>query len=637
MATTPASANDIRTLPRTPFEIVGPEIDKTRVVANDALADANVFLDQILNFAINNAKVDQISVNLPESLQVASQFRTPNAPTPPTLNITVPDLPSTFTPGDVRKINIDQITPPGALTATEPTLNFPTKPNPLDVQAPTDAPTIKTDFEFPNAPDTALPSAPTFRELEIPTVQAVNIPTFDQLLPNADGIHPPNVTFNWGPEDPYSSALLSAISSELLDRISNGGTGLNPDVEKAIFDRGRDRERVESISTQENILAEQAARGLTRPAGSTLAALDQTAQDTQNKIADLSREIMIEQARLEQRNLETSIQSTIALEQTLISHHNDIQNRAFQAQQLTQQFAIDIFNVQVAKLNVELDVYRAFSAAFEAQVRAELAKIEIFKSEIEAQRLISEINKDDLQLYLGQIEAVKVDTEIFSILINAINSQIQAEGLKLENFRTQVDTFRAQVDAKRSEFAIFKDEIDGERLKNELYREQINAFVSRVQAYSAQVDAEATVATSDIQNEEIRLRQYLAQLDTILKQTQASTEAHRAAVDIFRGESDLFSAQVGAESQRLNVELKQLENNILNSRAVADLALKNAEITLRNAESTDRLLLDALRAGADVSASIGGSALAALNVGAQLSGSGSSNYNENHNFEELTS
>jgi hypothetical protein len=40
----------------------------------------------------------------------------------------------------------------------------------------------------------------------------------------------------------YTSGLLTSLKAKLQDIIDNGGTGLAPDVENAIWDRGRERE-----------------------------------------------------------------------------------------------------------------------------------------------------------------------------------------------------------------------------------------------------------------------------------------------------------------------------------------------------------------------------------------------------------
>lgn len=599
------------------INLVAPTIQDTRQLAKDTINQGILAVEDLRDF-IGTLNSDPITVSLPAPLPVSSAYNIPPVPVPPNISLTVPNIPIAPASGVVRGIDLSNIPFP-VFTAIEPTTIDPARPTLRDIQFTAIEPAIDTSFTLPQTPDTTLPSRPVFRPINIPIAPVISIPAFNQPLPNAAGIFPPNLTFNWS-EIAYSSQLFTALKNELLNRIQNGGTGLNPVVEQAIFDRGKDRERKELISVQEEILKSQTARGWNRPSGSTFAALETALQQSQDKIADLSREIMIKQADLEQRNIEFALQTTLTLEQSLIQENNGIMERAFRARQLIQQFAIDIFNAQIAKLNIELEVYKAFAASYQLQLQGEQTKIEIFKTQIEAQGLISQINKDDLQLYLGQVEALKASAEIFNTIVDSINVRLNAEGQKVSLFRAKVDAYSAQNQAEQTKLGIYTQDIQAEALRYSLFDAKVKAFVSRVEAYAKQVDAKSAVTTADIAVEDQRLRQYLGILEAIIKELQARTEAFKANVDVYTGQSRIFESQVGAETARLGVEQKQLENNIRHSEVVGNIAVQNAQLAIQALNQTAALISSSMEKTAELFIQIGASALSAINVGTSLSG-----------------
>lgn len=596
---------------------VGPTIQDIKQLADDTINKGILAIDELVDF-IGTLNSDPITVSLPVPPPISGTYNIPPVPLPPNINLLVPNIPTAQASGTIRDIDLSNIPFP-VFTAVEPTTIDPGRPTLRNVQFTAVEPVIDTSFTFPAQPDTTLPDAPVFRPINIPLSPIVTIPAFDQPLPNASGIFPPNLTFNWS-ESPYSSQLLTALKNELLNRITNGGTGLNPVVEQAIFDRGKDRERKELVSVQEEILKAQTARGWSRPTGSTFAALETALQQSQDKIADLSREIMIKQADLEQRNIEFALQTTLALEQSLIQENNAIMERAFRARQLIQQFTIDIFNAQIAKLNIELETYRAFSTGYELQLRGELAKIEIFKTQIEAQGLISQINQDDLQLYLGRIQALRVEADIFNTIVSSINARLNAEGQKVALFREQVNSYTAQNQAEQIKLNLYAQDIQSETLRYGLFQAKVQAFASRVEAYAKQVDAKSAVTTADIAVEDQKLRRYLGILDAIIKEVQARSEAFRANVDVYTGQTRIFESQVNAETARLGVEQKQLENNIRHSEVVGNIAVENARLAITSLVQTATLMKDSLEKAAELYIQIGASALSAINVGTSLSG-----------------
>lgn len=607
------------------YDTIQPEISSATERATEAFSQAIEFLNEISS-AVDRG-ISRVSVGFDDIDTTVPSYTTPVTPEIPDIEISIPNLPADFQPGNISGIDLNAIGTLPSFSDTAPTISLPTTPAPFTGTLDTDAPTVQTEFNFPDAPTYTLPPVPTFEELNIPTAPDLNIPTFSETLPVISDVSVPSISFYWGDESPFSDELLAAVEVKLLDWVQNGGTGLSPTVEQAIYDRARNREDTNSVRSEQQVLVEQAARGFSRPSGSTLAALDALAQETQNKTADLSREIMIKQAELEQSNMQFAIQQTIALEQLLINEHQQIQQRSFEAAKYAQDIAVQIFNAEVSKMGLALEAYKSYATAYEAQVRAALSEIEIFKSEIQAQGLISEINKDQVVLYTSQLEAIRTSVDIYKTEVDAVSSQLQAESLKIENFKGLIQAYSAQVDAKKTEYIGYSEAVKGELAKTEIYDSQVKAFIGRIDAYGKSVDAQSKIVDTDVEVEKLRLNTYLGKLEAIIKQIQAETAAYSTQVDVYRGQAQMYSAEITSNTAKSELALKGIDSKIQLAKLKADVAIKNAEINIQNMFNNNQLALQAATSGADVAKGLAQASLAALSIGASITSNESTNTN----------
>lgn len=604
-----------------PAGVVYSQVDLATGYANESFDNAAEFLDRLASYTASVQPIAEQayfdSIDLPNP-----DFIFPDEPDAPVLNpvtVTIPD----FVPIDIDT-EFGSLPPAPTFTAADPSLNLPAPPSGLSVTAPTAGPDIETDFEFPDAPteeSLALPDVPTFLELEIPESPVINLPEFLAEEPDVSKIGaPPSSTFNWS-ESFYTDDLLEATQAELLDRIVNGGTGLNLNVEQAIWDRARNREDKNALRSMQELIKAQAARGFSRPPGALTAGLDFLAQETQNKNADLSREISIKQAELEQSNIQFALQTSLQLEGQLLNYSNSIQDRAFKAEQVTVELALEVYKARIQQFTIELETYKVAAEVFEAQIRAELARVEIFKQQIEAQKLINDINDSRVRLYLARIEGIKSAVEVYKIQVDAVTSRIQAESLRLENYKTEVEVYTAQVGAKRDEYSIYAEQIKAELSKVAVFEAQARAFAARIQGYATSVDAESKKIDARVAEAKIYNDSYLARVDGLIKQAQANQLQVQSAVDIYRGQATIYDSRIRAESSRIDAESKVYDIAVREATANAEIAIKNAEIALANADNISKLQLEAISAGATVSAQLAAASLSALSIGASISGS----------------
>jgi len=591
--------------------------------AREAFDDASWMADRLstvpIHYSTPSVSFESVDTSIPGL--VASKPTKPNV-----------SLPSRTLPSAIA-INYPDVTTgvdlPPDFTEPDPSINLPSVPDPLSISAPLKDFTLNLDPDFPIAPDDPLPSVPTPLDLDLPVPEDISIPLFDQDLPTSSGIVVPGITFAFS-EDLYSSELLTKVKDELLSRLS-GGTGINPVVEQAIYDRGRDRESQLAVLAERSLLEERSV-GFSRPPGSVQSALDDIIQETQSKLTSLSRDIMIKQAELEQENIKTSIQQTIALEDILIREHNNVQQRAFDVARYVQDLAVEIYKAQVAQYNLELEAYKAFAQAYNLRVQAELSKIEIFKAQIDAEKLKGDINEQNIRIYLAQIDAVKTNVEIYKGLVSAVSEKLRAENLKIEAYKADIQAYSEQVRAKASEYSMYAEQIKGELGKVDIFDAKVRSYTSKVQAYSASNDILLKQADLKKDIEVLKIDKYKADLEGYIKQVQADQLIYQSAVDVYRGEAQLYLADIELGSKSAELKIKEADSVILQNRNKADIALSNAQISAESIKNAYDQYIVSRKAAGDIYSQIGGSAMNAMNVGMSVSGDARMEASESHNY-----
>jgi hypothetical protein len=597
--------------------------EKLNNYANSAVDSANAAVDSITSSILQPIPSSVIFIPVETNISTGTVTK----PVDPSISLPnrIPVSPPT-----IDNISIDIGSAP-EYNIIEPVINMPSVPSPLDAMAPVKDFIINTDFIYPIEPDSTLPSVPTLVDINIPTPLDLLIPIFDQALPTSNDIVIPGITFSFS-ENIYSSSLLTSIRSELLSRLQ-GGTGLNPIVEDALWNRGRDREQKASLQAERTLLVERGQIGFSRPTGSQLAALSQVVQDTQSKVIELSREIMIKQAELEQENIKTSIQQTISLEDILMRENNNTNQRTFDTAKYLQDVAIEIFKLAVSKFNSELEAYKSFAAAYQARVQAELAKIEIFKGKIEAEKLKGDINEQNIRLYLARIEGVKNNVEIYKSLILSISEKLKGEQLKLEVYKTDVTAYSEIAKAKSYEYSMYADQVKGELSKTQILESQTKAFASRIQAYATTSDAIIKKAEVDSSIQDLKIKKYTADIDAFIKQVQADQAMYASAVDLYKGKVQMYLGDVSMVNSSAELALKQAENIILQNKNAADIGIENSKIALSAVIGSYDALLESKKAAGSIHAQIAASALSAINVSAST---GSSFDNNRSQTEDIS-
>lgn len=516
------------------------------------------------------------------------------------------------------------VQPPTHLKAAKPVfdvdkmnINIPQLPMLDNYVAPV-KPSYDLNKKFPDPIDSTIPGEPLLIEVVIPDVPILNLPTFSATLP-VSTIVVPGVTFSFD-EKAYSDELLTKVKDELLIRLS-GGTGLSPTIESAIWNRGRDREHSASLQAERSLLIESSQTGFTRPQGSVRAALDRATQESQSKILELSREIMIAQANLEQENIKTSIQQTIALEDILIRQHNDIQARSFEVAKFMQNIALEIYNATVAEYNLKIEAYKAESIVFKTLIDAELVKVETFKAQVEAQGLVNDINRQYVDMYATTVDAIKTAVEIYKVEVDAVSEQLRAEALKIEAYKTDVQAYSELVSANTQKYIAYGEAVKGESVKADIYSKEVDAYASRIQAYATEQQSYDSSAGLEIDTEKLKISQFTANLDGFIKQVQADQMNFQSQVDVYRGQASIYNSKVGFKTAESDLALKGFQSQIQQTQYSYDKSMEMMRFNADKLIEESKLKLQSMISSGSINAQLASSSLNAINVSASNSSS----------------
>lgn len=547
--------------------------------ANSAIQDGQSFaleLAQYLSF-------EPIEVTGLPTTPYANRSSTliTNAERPDALTFSAPSATEpTLVETAIREI-ADVLVP--SFSDAPPPLDFPTTPDGTLPAAPGSI--SVNDVTVPDSPLYEFPDAVELTPLVMPEAPSISIPSFDETLPVPD-IAVPTAVFEFAEAD-YRSLVLDELKVKLLDQLMNGGYGIEPQDEASIWQRAREREDAASAARIDELYHRHASRGFVIPPGDLSVALDLAAQAHQNKVADLSRDVMLKRADLYVDNRKFTIQEARQLEATLIQYHASVQERALNAAKATLEAGIQLFNAAVSQFNLRLETYKAYGQVYESRIRALLASIDIYKTQVDAKRVESDIQRASVENYRAQLEAVNTLAAIFRTQMEGANLRASIERMRVDTFKSMVEAYQARVQAKTAEFGMFEARIRGEAAKVQAFEAQVNAYRATVEGAKAKADIELGRLRGDIDTARARAETYSAQVNGYRATLEAQLATIRALVDKHGAQTALYNTdmQVFQSSQNLLAQLTKLE---------ADERIAESNIAIKNAELRYKSVLDAV-------------------------------------------
>lgn len=548
-----------------------------------------------------------------------SSFQIPNLPDIPNLS---PDLAYTSpgaapnAPAVNTNYNIAAVAP-GGFNGVEPTLNLPNKPGPLAAQVPGDAPTV-SDVTLPATPSIDLPADPVLQGIVIPEVPELTLPTFEVEIPTIE-FEPPSGDFNFS-EPGYDSVLLDKVTAAICDLVAGGG-GVDPAIERQIYDRDRTRIHETSFKARQEAMEDWSSRGFTLPGGEIegkLCDLRRTELVESNK---LSRDVAIKSHDVAIENFRFAIQQGIALETQLMGLYNNIYQRALEVERLTAEIAINFFNAQVNQFNAQVALVEVQATVFKARVEAELAKVQIFREQVEAQKAIADVDEALVRAYAEKVKATLAVVDIYRAQLEGVKTQVDVDRARIDAFKSTVDVYTAQVDAKRSEYVGYGEEVRAEGFKFEAFKASVDAYVGRIQGYAAQVDGESTAEKLKFDAERLKLQGFQAKLEGFVQQVQAEATRIQAEASALGATGQIASAYASVEQSRVSSDAAQINLGIEKGRSDTQFQIENNRVNIAHLENSTQQALEAMRTVSSVSAQLAAGAMSAINVAATMNDS----------------
>ena len=550
-------------------------------------------------------------------------------PTQPTTSLVFQDIPA-ITTGTTPEF-----------TAVAPTPGSFSTPSQLAAFTAS-LPSIDLSAAFPSAPSLIVPEAPTMGSYDIPVAPNTVMPSFGGSRPADIGNAPSDLStalsaayHEAAPEfitmvngyvdaemtklNPQYHAQLARIETQLGTYL-DGGTGLNPAVENAIYERARSKNNAEALRVRNQALNDAATRGFTLPTGALLSATQQARQAGADNNAKAAAEIVVMQAEMEQKNLQFAVTTSTGLRTAMVNatlgYMQNLISLNGQASAYAQSMVnalVETYNATVRAYSARLEGYKADANVFQTLIQAALAGVEVYKAEIQALLAMTQVDQAKVNVYRARIDVLQALTGMYRTQVEASVSKASLEKLKIDVFQAQVQAYGAQVSAKNAEWQGYTAQIAGDTAKVQAYGVQAQAYNSRVNGYKAAIDAQATAVQAAATTNDARAKQYVATMDGYKTVVQAKGEVARTQLENQRQQVVAFQAEVSAA-------VAQAQTKTEFYRATSEVAIKNGQLSveamLKSAElaqSYGKTIAQLHHANATVHANLAGAALAGMN------------------------
>lgn len=568
-----------------------------------------------------------------ENAPAAPYLDQPTRPTLTTISFNTPALPN---PLDAA-LDIDGILP-AQFDEDAPVLTLTNPPAAFSEMAPAE-PAITTTFTDPGELEVSLPAAPSLLAINIVPFDGVTLPTFDEAAPEVDLTAPSIVPFEPGAD--YSSSLMTLLRSTFLTRIQDGGTGLSPDVENAIWDRGREREyksQADAIAK----LEQMEAMGFAFPPGVYMDARLKIITETDAALKGHSREVMIKQAELEQVNIQKALDQAVVLEGKFLDQWNATEQRRFETAKYQTEAQVSIFNAKVEAFKGMLDAYRAKVQVFEARIRAETQKIEVYRAQVAAEQAKAEVNKALVEQYKIASDIALSTIDIFKAKVEAIRTKAEIEKLKIEVFREQISAFTAKVNAYTSQVEAYKAGTTAEVAKQDAFKSKVSAYTAQVEAASKVIDARVALLKGQIDVKQAEYDGYKSAIQGETARVQGLAAYNTALTDQYKADAQVSSSYNDALTKQWQAQVEYIRGK---AEVASQVAKMNSDLIISGAN----VEIEGAKAAGQIAAQIGAAALSAYNISASasvssssstthsMSGSGSDSHSESESMSESKS
>lgn len=536
------------------------------------------------------------------------------------------------------------------LTASKPAFRDPLRPSSLPGFYKS-APTIG-DLTVPPSPD-ALSSMnlvpPTLTDIVVPPAPSVVLPEFLATAPNTDIAAPTDFAATFAANyanmsvsmrnnlnaavdaylnkiNPEFSTQMARLESKLAEYLE-GGTGLSPEVEQAIFNRARDKTNGEYLRTRDQIMKDGAAAGFTIPGGAQYAALARARQGAADNNARAALDIAIKQAELEQANVQFAVTQSANLRGVVLnaaaaflSSMVQINGQALEYSRDVLQAAIALYDTMVKIATARIEIYKAEAQVYEVRLRAVLAVYDVYQAEIKSLEAQVNVDRARVDAFRAQADAYGALANAYKATIDGVMAKAQIEKIRVDAFGAEVQAYSAEVGGKQAEWQGFVAQVNGESAKQQAYGEEVRAFGAETDAYKTRVGAFATEVQAVATKNEGALKVYQAAIQAYTALVNGASESAKAEVMSFETTLRGYIASAQAEEAKARSNIAAAEATIRNQ---IGLYSTNVQLAIASADGYNKYMTSAAGvavSAAGVYANMASSAMAGVNaLGADIS------------------
>lgn len=597
------------------LDVIVPEVENVNTWVGNAMSQAAA---TGTSFAAQSAKFTDALAQAAQGLGSANNLIGLNISTPGAPGLLGVKLPTTFTP---TPLDFGASPPVGQYRVPDISGTIPTQPADFTLAAPTLLPGFTGSFNdtmeqinvpsAPSSPTVNLPGYPTFVDIQFPLFTDA-APVYD---PNVEAMRFDLMVPSIVPFIDNDHSVVDLLTSRrlwLVNRATNGGTGLPPEIEQAIWDRVRDRESNLMTLAIQDAATQDAALGFMLPSGSIQAKIAKAQQDMYAKTISASRDIGIKQAEMVIDNINKSLQFLGELEGQLVQADMNYKTIHLEAAKYQTDAALKIYDAQIRGYMATLEAKKLNVEIYSSMIEAYKARVQAYAAIIDAEKTKSDYNRSLVALFEAQIRAEQAKVDIYKTQVEAVAVVARIEEFKIRKFEAEVGAYTAGVNAYTAEVSGKNAEIQG-------YSEQVRAYQAKVGAYGAEIDAWG-------KKYEVVLEAYKAQIEGDM----AITNMYKARVEAagVKSQAELGYASTLNFANASYTQAVSAYNHALVSAwgtaaqahmSAQTLAVQTAKVNSDIMQTSRSMSLDAAKAGAQVYAQLAGSAMNVAHFGASVS------------------
>jgi len=238
-----------------------------------------------------------------------------------------------------------------------------------DAWAPVVVPQITGSVALPQKPDIGLDPSEAVREYDA-IRQALEV-SFGTKLEDF-------LTLYFPQQATYTKAM------DWLDRAIDGGVGIDPAIERQIWERDRARVALDALSAENEAAATWANRGFSMPPGMLTGQIHQIRLDAQRRLAEQSREVAVKSFDTGVENARIAVRAVLDSAQTALNAANEYIKTLMLGPQLASELALSQVDARVKLAQSLTSLYAAEVSAADPAVRLAIAQGDLRMRGVEA-------------------------------------------------------------------------------------------------------------------------------------------------------------------------------------------------------------------------------------------------------------